>query len=100
MKEYNTPTSEMTRRSIWGLDIKDAILHNIEVLRTTAHYDRDQQKTIRTKHPAEEIYIMGSDGICGGKGGVIVIMRGETSTHEVWIECPESERPTEPQKLI
>lgn len=101
MREYATPTSSSIGNSILGLDIVDAIVHNIEKLRTTQGWDKENQQNIRTVHDIDEgVWIMDGPGICGGQGGVRVIMRGKQSTFEAWVVCPKEERPKEPQKIL
>jgi len=101
MKEYETPTSDSITSSILGLDIVDAVLHNIEKLRVSSCWDVGSQRTLRTKHDIDEgVFLIDGPGICGGKGGVRVVMRGKSSTYEAWVVCPKEERPDKALKIM
>ncbi|MBE3141508.1 MAG: hypothetical protein IMZ53_13110 [Thermoplasmata archaeon] len=76
-----------TACDIIGLDIEDAIRHNIKTLATVREWDKDAGGTITTIHSTDEVFASYRDGILGGKGGIEVVMRGKDETFASWVEC-------------
>lgn len=90
MNTYRLPTSDQNTR-IYGHDFVDAIKNDLKTVATTTHFDRDSQRTFKITHPVEEIFCQWDGSILGGKGGVLVIMRGKGETHTAWLAVGKSE---------
>lgn len=90
MNTYRLPTSDQNTR-IYGRNFVDAIENNLKRVATVTKFDRDERRTYKITHPVEEVYCQWSGGIIGGKGGVVVIMRGNSETYEAWLEVDKSE---------
>ena len=83
MNKYKLVTSN--DQSIYGHDFLDAIKNNIPTLTTWQTFDRATKERGKKIVPHDEIYAQYSDGILGGKGGAIIIMRGNNETNTAWL---------------
>jgi len=91
MKHYYTPTGDSVVNEIIGLDIEDAIRHNLRSLSKSKSFDAETRETIIIQHGNDEVYAYYRGGILGGKGGVEVVFRGQDETHSSWVECSKEE---------
>lgn len=90
MNTYRLPTSNQNTR-IYGETFLDAIENNLKTVATITQFDRDQKRTLKITHPVREVWCKWEDGILGGKGGVVVIMRGLGETNTAWLEVSKDE---------
>lgn len=87
---YRLPTSNQNTR-IYGESFLDAIENNMKTVATITRFDRDQKRTLKITHPVEEAWCKWEGSILGGRGGVVVIMRGQGETNTAWLEVSKDE---------